>query len=237
MNTPNDLFKTPEQFWLEYNQRWLDEAIARGDIIKMVTEPTLDNLYVFNHDTNLYEITEFGREYEHLLKHGYEYDSLTKSMIKKGVAKMKNVWTEVNDAIPKYLSEVAQMYSLKFVKISSIETALVSKHFALTIFIDKFYIMDAYITRDDSGELIVYCSGNYFAEKFDDADRKEIILSEVLKEKLLNQLIVTNRGLINKWSDVLRGEKGWIQSFKKSEWYSTRRPNEYELRVLNHLIE
>ena len=150
---------------------------------------------------------------------------------------MKNVWTEVNDAVPKYLSEVAQMHSLKFVKLDPIETALVGKHFALTIFIDRFHVIIGYITRDDSGELIVYCSDNYFSEKFDASDRKEIILSEVLKEKLINQLIVTNRGLINKWSDVLRGEKGWIQSFKKSEWYSTRRPNEDELRVLNNLIE
>ena len=150
---------------------------------------------------------------------------------------MKNVWTEVNDAIPKYLSELAQMYSLKFVKVSSIETALVSKHFALTIFIDKFHVIINYVTRDDSGELIVYSIHNYFAEKFDASDRKEIIPSEVLKEKLINQLIVIHRGLINKWSDVLRGEKDWIESFKKSVWYSIRRPNEDELRVLNNLIE
>ena len=69
---------------IEYNQPWLDNAIARGDIIKMITELALDNLYTFNQDTALREITGFGREYEYLLKHGYEYDSLTKSMIKKG---------------------------------------------------------------------------------------------------------------------------------------------------------
>ena len=84
LNTPDDLFKTPEQFWIEYNRRWLDEAIARGDIIKMATEPISENLYTFNKDTGLREITGFGREYEYLLEHGYEYDSLTKSMIKKG---------------------------------------------------------------------------------------------------------------------------------------------------------
>ena len=33
--------------------------------------------------------------------------------------------------------------------------------------------MDAYITRDTSGKLIMYKTHNYFAEKFDD-DRKEI---------------------------------------------------------------
>ena len=150
---------------------------------------------------------------------------------------MKNVWTEVNDAVPKYLLEVAQMYSLKFVKLDPIETALVSKHFALTIFIDKFYIIIGYITRDDSGELIVYCINNYFSEKFDDEDRKEMIPSKDLKDELINDLIIINRGLINKWSNVLRGEKDWIESFKKSVWYSIRRPNEDELRVLNNLIE
>ena len=53
---------------------------------------------------------------------------------------MKNVWTEVNDAVPKYLSEMAQMYSLKFVKLDPIETALVSKHFALTILLINFML-------------------------------------------------------------------------------------------------
>ena len=67
---PDGLFKTPEQFWIEYNQRWLDEAIARGDIIKMATEPTLENLYEFNPETGVRKITGFGREYEHLLKMG-----------------------------------------------------------------------------------------------------------------------------------------------------------------------
>ena len=47
-------------------------------------ERAKDSLYEFNRKTGLYEITGFGREYEYLLKHGYEYDSLTKSMIKKG---------------------------------------------------------------------------------------------------------------------------------------------------------
>ena len=83
LNVPDNFFKNSETFWLEYNKPWLDKAIARGDIIKMATEPTLDNLYVFNHDINLYEITGFGREYEYLLEYGYKYDSLTKSMIKK----------------------------------------------------------------------------------------------------------------------------------------------------------
>ena len=150
---------------------------------------------------------------------------------------MANVWEEVNDMVPTYLSEMAEKYGLRFVKIDSIRTALAGKSYALIIAIDRFHVIIRYITRDDSGELIVYEIHNYFCEKFDENDRKEIILSDVLREKLINKLIVTNRGLINKWDDVWRGEKDWIKSFEKSIWYSTRKANKYELNALSDVIE
>ncbi len=83
----------------------------------------------------------------------------------------------------------------------------------------------------------MYCSDNYFSEKMDDCDRQEMLPSKDLKDDLINDLIIINRGLINKWSDVLRGEKDWMQSLKTSEWYSIRRPNKYELSALSDLIE
>ena len=168
---------------------------------------------------------------------GYSKYLLSNENDHKGVIKMANVWEEINDMVPIYLSEMAEKYGLRFVKIDSIETALVGKNFALTVFIDKFHVIIGYITRDDSEELIVYEIHNYFCEKFDENDRKEIILSDELKEKLINQLIVTNRGLINKWDDVWRGEKDWIQLFKNSGRYYTYKAHKDEFHALNHLIE
>lgn len=69
LNTPDNLYITPNQFWNEYNKPFLDKAIARGDEIIMTT-PLNDNaLYIMG--TN--ELTGYGREYYYLLGNGYTY--------------------------------------------------------------------------------------------------------------------------------------------------------------------
>ncbi|EAG1867245.1 hypothetical protein BB054_00950 [Listeria monocytogenes] len=83
LNTPDDLNKTPNQFWAEYNQPWLDKVIARNDDVILSTEPIEDNLYRINRETGLKELTGFGKEYNYLLEHGYKYDSKSSKMIKK----------------------------------------------------------------------------------------------------------------------------------------------------------
>jgi len=82
LNTPDELYITPNQFWNEYNKPWLDNVIARGDIIKIATEPTWDKLTCVNKVTGKTELTGFGREYTYLRKHGYSYNNVTKTMSK-----------------------------------------------------------------------------------------------------------------------------------------------------------
>ena len=69
LNTPNELYVTPDQFWNEYNKPFLDEAIARGDEIVMATAINRDTMYVKDSK----ELTGYGREYYYLLEHGYIY--------------------------------------------------------------------------------------------------------------------------------------------------------------------
>ena len=69
LNTPDDLYITPNQFWNEYNKPFLDKAIARGDEIIMTTPLNNDALY--NSLTG--ELTGYGHEYCYLLEHGYIY--------------------------------------------------------------------------------------------------------------------------------------------------------------------
>ena len=82
LNTPDELYVSPNQFWNEYNKPWLDNAIARGDIFKIATEPTWDNLTRINMLTGKTELTGFGREYTYLRQHGYSFDVITKTMSK-----------------------------------------------------------------------------------------------------------------------------------------------------------
>ncbi len=69
LNTPDDLYITPNQFWNEYNKPFLDKAIARGDEIFMATPINNKTMYVKNGSA----LTGYGREYYYLLGHGYIY--------------------------------------------------------------------------------------------------------------------------------------------------------------------
>jgi len=78
LNVPDELNRTPEQFFIEYNKPFLDEAIARGDDIVLATKPTNDVLYKRGGSVQ----TIFGREYEYLIENGYVFDDATNMMIK-----------------------------------------------------------------------------------------------------------------------------------------------------------
>ncbi|AVY96920.1 hypothetical protein DAI21_04090 [Lelliottia sp. WB101] len=82
LNTPDELYQNPTQFWKEYNKPWLDNAIARNDPIVLATKPSNDNLYRLDSATGKSELTGFGREFNYLLDHGYSFDSKTMQMIK-----------------------------------------------------------------------------------------------------------------------------------------------------------
>ena len=71
---------SPEQFWVQHNQPFIDAAIERGDTILIVSKFTDENL--FNDKINNV-LTGFGREMEYLLEHGYVYEESTKRMIRK----------------------------------------------------------------------------------------------------------------------------------------------------------
>lgn len=82
LNTSDDLYKNPTQFWKEYNKPWLDNVISRNDPILLAAKPVKDNLYRMNESTQQMEMTGFGREYNYLIDNGYSFDSKTMQMIK-----------------------------------------------------------------------------------------------------------------------------------------------------------
>ena len=83
LNTPDELYKTSEQFWNQYNKPWLDNVVERKDVIILATKPTADALYRINIDTGVKELSGFGKEYNYLLDHGYKFDSSTMQMVPK----------------------------------------------------------------------------------------------------------------------------------------------------------
>lgn len=82
LNTLDELYVSPNQFWNEYSKPWLSNAIERNDIFKIVTEPTWDNLDWTNIYTGEIDLTGFGWKYTYLRKHGYSFDSVMKTMFR-----------------------------------------------------------------------------------------------------------------------------------------------------------
>ncbi|RUS67788.1 tRNA nuclease CdiA [Saezia sanguinis] len=84
LNTPDELYVTPKQFWAEYNQPWLSNTVKREDAILMATKPEFGAansiLVRFNQNTKMYELSGFGREYFYLRQQGYKYNPLTNRM-------------------------------------------------------------------------------------------------------------------------------------------------------------
>jgi len=96
---------TPEEVWA-FNKKWLEDAIARGDDIRVTADPLDINNVYFNREnissthfqsmnslkSYLINISEssrqfeqlgfYGKEIRHLLKNGYEFNPITKQFYK-----------------------------------------------------------------------------------------------------------------------------------------------------------
>lgn len=86
LNVADDLYKTPKQFWTEYNEPWINNAVNRSDLILMASEPRFgpsSMLFRLNQQTGKLELSGFGKEYSFLRQNGYIYDPVTKQMVRK----------------------------------------------------------------------------------------------------------------------------------------------------------
>ena len=114
--------------------------------------------------------------------------------------------------------DIVETYNLKTKIISENEVAFVSSNYVLVIFIEHFGISISYSTKEELPDMY-YCD-DFFAEAYDDEDRKGLEAGEDAKTRIRNELIVASRGLVSKWENVLKGDTTWIEDFKKSMWYS-----------------
>jgi RHS repeat-associated protein len=73
LNVPDKLYKTPAQFWDDFNKPWLDLAISRGDNFIFATKPAWGKGSVLTRPnaTSKLELSGFGKEYLHVRKSGF----------------------------------------------------------------------------------------------------------------------------------------------------------------------
>ena len=129
-----------------------------------------------------------------------------------------NFYDDKMQMLVEIFADIVKTYNLRTKRISNNEMAFISSSYVLVILIEHFGISISYSTKEELPNMY-YCD-NFFAEAYDDEDRKGLEVGEDARIRIKNELIVTSRGLVSKWEKVLKGDIAWIEDFKKSMWYS-----------------
>lgn len=148
---------------------------------------------------------------------------------------MGNIWSKINDDVAIYMKKILEQYKMDCVKISQLKTAMIGKNFALIVSIDRFYTDILYLTKIDNKFVVLSC-GNFFAEKYDANDRKDLLAGSSAEEQVINELKVTASGLISKWGNVLGGETQWLNDYQESKWYTIGRLTQDEMKIIQGYI-
>lgn len=104
-------------------------------------------------------------------------------------------------------------YDLKYSAIDENEFAIIGKSFALIFMIHMDDIYIRYVMRNAQGELEVYNFDSFIVEKFNSIDREGIKISNTIEEKIMNEIKIIAKGLVNHWSGLLKGDKSWKMEY------------------------
>lgn len=144
---------------------------------------------------------------------------------------MDNLWTHINDDIPRYMRELCKEHNLKCVKVSVIKTAMVGDKFAIIIAIDRFDIEIYYLYKKGK-DIVKHPCGSFFAQAYDSKDRENLIRGEGADVYIRNCLLITANGLASKWADVLEGDTKWLEKYRSSSRYAVEKLTSDENEVL-----
>ena len=147
---------------------------------------------------------------------------------------MKDFYEKINCEIPKkYMKRICEKYNLKCVKLFR-ATALIGDGYGLIISIGMFDVYVSYVQKQGE-ECLEFSCDNYFAERYDDADRVNLLEGEG-DVYVRNALTIVANGLESKWSDVLAGDTKWLEDYKKSRWYEVRKLPENDMKKIRKYI-
>ncbi len=144
---------------------------------------------------------------------------------------MDNLWANINDDVPMYMSELCKKHNLKCVKVSTIKTALVGDKFAIIIAIDRFDIEIYYLYKVGNNTVKHPC-GSFFAQAYDNEDRENLISGEGADVYIRNCLLITAKGLTSKWDNILEGDTKWLEKYKNSSRYAIEKLTSDEVEIL-----
>ncbi|EAD2655427.1 hypothetical protein H8978_000583 [Listeria monocytogenes] len=119
--------------------------------------------------------------------------------------------------VEKIFKGYEQNYQLKLTKIDNNEVAFIGENYALGIGWSMDGV-DLHYFKLDNSTLSKFSLDNLLNRKLTKIERKGILPSTTIYEKIINELIICERGFNNHFQELLRGET--LSSYGNKEFVS-----------------
>ncbi|EAC3918014.1 hypothetical protein E1I06_03820 [Listeria monocytogenes] len=119
--------------------------------------------------------------------------------------------------VEKIFKGYEQKYQLKLTKIDNNEVAFIGENYALGIGWSTDGV-DLHYFKLDNSTLSKFSLDNLLNRKLTKIERKGILPSTTIYEKIINELIICERGFNNHFQELLRGET--LSSYGNKEFVS-----------------
>ena len=122
---------------------------------------------------------------------------------------------DLEKAVKETFGVIIQQYGFIIAPIDDTEILLVKSDFGLLASISYDGADVLYVTKKNNGQYVMYWLSFYADEKFDHVDREQYGDVNNLSEKFTASFRVIASGLQRHWSNILEGDKDWIQDYLK----------------------
>lgn len=120
---------------------------------------------------------------------------------------------DLERAVKDTFSEIVQTYNFVLVPADDTKVCLFNSRFGLMLYISYDGVNISYITKKDNGEYVIYWLMFFLNKKFDEIDREQYGKTATINEDYYASFRVLASGLQRHWSNILEGDKSWIQDY------------------------
>lgn len=113
-------------------------------------------------------------------------------------------------------TDTSNMYNLEIMNRSNDVMELKGNNYSLFFTYD---IDTSWIYYYDKKNEKTYVISNYINMNAEDIDRKDIPKEDIISKEIERTLKIQSRVLSRKFSDLLRGDNGWLEIYKKSQFF------------------
>ncbi|MDQ6423119.1 hypothetical protein RB620_27180 [Paenibacillus sp. LHD-117] len=144
---------------------------------------------------------------------------------------------EFFELVKQHFGSIVSKYDLCLEKIVDDEVALIARNFAISIWRSRDGVDIVYLMLDDRNSLVKINISSYLAMNYNENDRRGIIISTNLLEKIINGLIIHSRGLEDHFVNILLGDKGWFNEYKKNKYSEDfQLASTYERKIIEPIL-